>query len=127
MAHYLLSAETVFSASHTLPGVRLCEQLHGHNWRVRLTVRVEEDGIGPQGMGVDFREIENAVKNTVAGFDHQYLNDLKPFKEHVPSAERVVEVIYKSACDRLQTVAPHVSVQEVELWEVPEYRVVYRP
>ena len=127
MAHYLLSAEAAFSAAHTLPGVHLCEQLHGHTWRVRLTVRVEEDGIGPQGMGVDFREIENAVKDTVAGFDHQYLNDLEPFKEHVPSAERVVRVIYESARDRLHNVAPHVSVQEVELWELPEYRVVYRP
>ena len=127
MAHYLLSAEAAFSASHTLPGVHLRERLHGHNWRVRLTIRVEEDGIGPQGMGVDFREIENAVKNTVTGFDHQYLNDLKPFKEHVPSAERVVQVIYEAACDQLHKVAPHVSVQEVELWEVPEYRVVYRP
>ncbi len=127
MAHYLLSAEAAFSASHTLPGVDLCERLHGHNWRVRLTVRVEEDGLGPQGMGVDFRDIENTVKDTVAGFEHQYLNDLEHFKEHVPTAERVVQVIYKSACDQLHKVAPHVSVQEVELWEVPEYRVVYRP
>ncbi len=127
MAHYLLSAETTFSAAHTLPGVHLCDGLHGHNWRVRLTVRVEEDGIGPHGMGLDFREIENVVKNTVAGFDHQYLNDLEPFNGHVPSAERVVRAIYESACDRLHKVAPHVSVQEVELWELPEYRVVYRP
>ena len=127
MAHYLLSAEAAFSASHTLPGVDLCERLHGHDWRVRLTVRVEENGLGPQGMGVDFREIESVVKETVAGFDHQYLNDLEPFKEHVPCAERVVQVIYHSARDRLRKAAPHVSVQEVELWELPEYRVVYRP
>jgi len=127
MAHYLLSAEATFSAAHTLPGVTLCEQLHGHDWRVRLTVRVEEDGLGAQGMGVDFRDIECVVKDAVTDFDHQYLNDLEPFKDHTPSAERVALLICSTATDRLRALAPHAAVQEVEVWEVPQYHVVYRP
>ena len=67
MAHYLLSAEAMFSAAHTLPGVDMCDRIHGHNWRVRLTVRVEQDGLGEAGMGVDFRVIEDITKATVAG------------------------------------------------------------
>ncbi len=127
MAHYLLSAEATFSAAHTLPGVTLCDRLHGHEWRVRLTVRVEEDGLGAQGMGVDFRDIERVVKDAVADFDHQYLNDLDPFQDHAPSAERVARLICGTATDRLRATAPHAAVQEVEVWELPQYRVVYRP
>ncbi len=127
MAHYLLSAEAAFSAAHTLPGVTLCERLHGHDWRVRLTVRVEEGGLGAHGMGVDFRDIERVVKDAVTDFDHQYLNDLEPFQDHAPSAERVARLICSAATDRLRATAPHAAVQEVEVWELPQYRVVFRP
>ena len=127
MGHYLLSAEAAFSASHTLPGVGKCDQLHGHNWRVRLTVRVEEDGLGREGMGVDFRVIERAVKDTVNRFDHQYLNDLEPFKGHAPTAERVAQIVSQSATETLREAAPNASVHAVEVWELPQYRVVYQP
>ena len=124
MGHYLLSAEAAFSASHTLPGVEKCDRLHGHNWRVRLTVRVEEDGLGREGMGVDF---ERAVKDTVDRFDHQYLNDLEPFKGHAPTAERVARIVSHAATDTLRDAAPNASVYAVEVWELPQYRVVYQP
>ena len=127
MGHYLLSAEAAFSASHTLPGVQQCDQLHGLNWRVRLTVRVDEDGLGREGMGVDFRVIERALKKTVDQFDHQYLNDLEPFKDHAPSAERVAQIVSRSATDTLRDAAPNASVHTVEVWELPQYRVVYQP
>ena len=127
MGHYLLSAEAAFSAAHTLPGVEKCDRLHGHNWRVRLTVRVEEGGLGQEGMGVDFRVIERTVKDTIAQFDHQYLNDLEPFTKDAPSAERVAKIVCQSAGDRLRDTAPNASVHAVEVWELPKYRVVYQP
>ena len=52
-AHYLLSAEAGFSAAHTLPGVDMCERFHGHNWRVRLTVRVYENRLDQLGIILD--------------------------------------------------------------------------
>ena len=78
-------------------------------------------------MGVDFRDIERVVKDAVTDFDHQYLNDLEPFQDHAPSAERVARLICSTATDRLRATAPHAAVQEVEVWELPQYRVVYRP
>ena len=42
---FLLSAEAAFAAAHTLPGVDMCARMHGHNWRVRVTARVEADRI----------------------------------------------------------------------------------
>jgi 6-pyruvoyltetrahydropterin/6-carboxytetrahydropterin synthase len=127
MSHYLLSAEAGFSAAHTLPGVDLCHRFHGHNWRVRVTVRVAEADLDRLGMGVDFRAIEAVAKETVQDFEHQYLNDLEPFRQHPPTAERIARLVCQRAEERLRAAAPAAEVAEVEVWEMPEYRVVYRP
>ena len=126
MGYYLLSAETSFSAAHTLPGVPKCERFHGHNWRVRLTVRVDASALDAGGMALDFREIERTAQDVVADFDHAYLNDLEPFQTYPPTAERVATVACERAARRLATSAPTVTVEEVEVWETPEYRVLYR-
>ncbi len=125
MGHYLLSAEATFSAAHTLPEVETCDRFHGHNWRVRLTVRVEEGALDAGGMGVDFREIERIARDAVADFDHRYLNDLELFRQAPPTAERIAAVISQRAAAGLGTTPA--AVEEVEVWEMPEYRVVYRP
>lgn len=127
MAHYLLSAEAGFSAAHTLPAVEMCDRFHGHNWRVRLTVRVEERALDAGGMGVDFRVIERVAQDVVADFEHRYLNDLEPFRHQPPTAERLARVVAERAGTRLADAAPGASVEEVTVWELPEYRVVYRP
>ncbi|MBI4502107.1 MAG: 6-carboxytetrahydropterin synthase [Gemmatimonadetes bacterium] len=125
--HYLLSAEAGFSAAHTLPGIDMCQRLHGHNWRVRLTVRVPESRLDGLGMGVDFREIERVARDVVADFEHRYLNDLPEFSDRPPTAERVAKVVCSRATERLANLAPAAEVADVEVWETPEYRVVYRP
>ena len=125
--YYLLSAETTFSAAHRLPGAGTCEQLHGHNWRVRITVRVDEALLDGQGMGVDFRIIEKIVKSSVSEFDHAYLNDLEPFKEHPPTAELIAREVYRRSQTLLKEASRSVTIAEVEAWEMAGYRAVYRP
>lgn len=127
MGAYFLSAEAGFSAAHTLPGVAMCDRMHGHNWRVQVTVRVEERALDAAGMGVDFRTLERLVAESVADFEHRYLNDLPEFADGPPSAERLTRVV----CDRLTRAlaaqAPAATVREIALWEMPQYRVIYRP
>jgi len=124
VAHYLLSAEAAFAAAHTLPGVEKCERMHGHNWRVRLTVRVEADALDEGGMAVDFRVVEEALRDAVSEFDHSYLNDLEPFGNSPPTAERLAVVVCERTSHRLAGAA---RVDAVEIWETPQYRVEYRP
>jgi 6-pyruvoyltetrahydropterin/6-carboxytetrahydropterin synthase len=125
--HYLLSAEAGFSAAHTLPGVDMCERFHGHNWRVRVTVRVPEQSLDELGMGIDFRQIENVTREVVADFEHRYLNDLPDFADRPPTAERVAKVVCLRASERLGALSASAAVTSVEVWETPQYRVVYRP
>lgn len=124
---YLLSAEASFSAAHTLPGVEKCERFHGHNWRARLTVCAGVDELDEKGMAVDFRTIEDALRDAVADFDHAHLNELAPFREHAPSAERIAQVVCSRCAERLAQAAPRTRVDAVEIWETPQYRVIYRP
>ena len=127
MSHFLLSAETSFSAAHTLAGVDQCARMHGHNWRVRVTVRVGADGLDAHGMGVDFRDLERLTREAVADFEHRYLNELPAFAQRSPSAETIARVVSERVTDRLAGHPSGVAVTQVELWEMPQYKVVYRP
>lgn len=126
MPYFLLSAEAAFSAAHTLPGVPGCERLHGHNWRVRVTVRVDAKTLDRRGIGVDFRVIEQAAADAVSDFDHTYLNEREVFRDQPPSAERVAAVVCQRVSATLRDAASGATVTEVEVWEKPEYRVSYR-
>lgn len=126
MGFYLLSAETSFSAAHTLPGVESCERFHGHNWNVRVTVRVDEKDVPANGMGLDFREIEKAVSLATSEFDHQYLNEIEPFDKIAPTAENLARLVSERVSHQFSGM-PRVSVEEVEIWETPHFKVLYRP
>jgi 6-pyruvoyltetrahydropterin/6-carboxytetrahydropterin synthase len=125
--HFLVAAEAMFSGAHTLPGVPKCEQMHGHNWRVRVTARVEAGALDASGIGVDFRVVAKAAEQAVADFDHAYLNDLPPFRSHAPSAERVAIVVSERVGQHFAATAPGARVDHVEVWETPQFRVTYHP
>ena len=125
--HFLLSAETSFSAAHHLPGVDTCDRVHGHDWRVRLTVRVDAAVLGASGMAVDFREVERTARAAVEDFEHRDLNRLEVFADTAPTAEQVARIVCQRAHARLGEAAPAARVEEVEVWETPTFRVVYRP
>lgn len=90
-------------------------------------MRVEEQRIDAQGMGVDFRTIEEIAKSSVADFDHAYLNDLEPFKDRPPTAELIAREVFRRSQTLLQEASQDLSVVEIEVWEMAGYRAVYRP
>lgn len=124
---FLLSAETTFSAAHTLPGVDRCARMHGHNWRVRVTVRVDAARLDATGIGVDFRVLEQMTQAAVADFEHRYLNELDAFSEQPPTAETIARIVAGRIASRLDAHPSGARVAEVELWELPHYRAVYHP
>jgi len=90
---YTLRVETDFAAAHFLEHYHgKCENLHGHNYRVRLWVRCRELGEG--GMGADFSLLKKALKEAVNPLDHTNLNDMEVFKNN-PSAERIAKFLFE--------------------------------
>jgi 6-pyruvoyltetrahydropterin/6-carboxytetrahydropterin synthase len=124
---FLLSAEATFSAAHTLAGVDMCSRMHGHNWRVRVTIRVDAGRLDRAGMGVDFRVLEAMTRDAVAEFEHRYLNELDAFRDRQPSAETLTRVVAERVAGRLRGHASGAVVDRVELWEMPQYKVTYTP
>jgi 6-pyruvoyltetrahydropterin/6-carboxytetrahydropterin synthase len=121
-ARYQLKVITDFAAAHTLrdyPGA--CSRMHGHNWKVELeAVATQLDDIG---MGVDFKVMKQAAREVGGRLDHQYLNDLEPFKSINPTAENIAAYMYKEIAARINS--DSIKVTALTLWETERACVRY--
>ena len=121
-ARYQLKVVTDFASAHTLrdyPGA--CSRMHGHNWKVELeAVATQLDDIG---MGVDFKVMKQAAREVSAELDHQYLNELEPFKEINPTAENIAAYMYKQISVRINSET--IKVTALTLWETERACVRY--
>ena len=109
---YQARVELDFSAAHFLSHYRgKCENLHGHNYKVRLWVQGTELGEG--GMVADFSLLKKALKEAVAPLDHSNLNDRDVFQND-PSAERIARYIFEALLELL----PRHGVDGSLLWAV---------
>ncbi|MDR1867382.1 MAG: 6-carboxytetrahydropterin synthase QueD [Treponema sp.] len=90
---FLVRVETEFAAAHFLSAYNgRCEQLHGHNYTVRVWLKGAE--LDADGILVDFSLIRQILKDTVAPLDHCNLNDNPSFSNN-PSAERLAYYIFE--------------------------------
>ncbi|GHV20322.1 6-carboxy-5,6,7,8-tetrahydropterin synthase [Spirochaetia bacterium] len=89
---WTVRVETDFAAAHFLSHYHgKCENLHGHNYRVRLFAHGGTLDSG--GMLVDFGVLKGALKKVTGHLDHTNLND-NPFFKGDPSAERIAQFIF---------------------------------
>lgn len=118
---YELTVETDFAAAHRLVGYEgLCENLHGHNWRVDVTV--SSPSLNDLGMVMDFKDLKALVAELLEEFDHKYLNDIPPFDAINPTTENLSRVI----AERLQADLPGpVRVKSIRVWESPRASATY--
>jgi 6-pyruvoyltetrahydropterin/6-carboxytetrahydropterin synthase len=110
-----------FAAAHQLrlPNGSL-EPLHGHNWRVKVTVSAEK--LDAMGTVMDFHELERLLDLVVMPMHNRHLNELEPFiRELNPSAENVAYHIARAL-----TLPPHVRLQCVEVWETDDNSAIYK-
>ena len=114
-----------FSAAHAL---RLydgsLEPVHGHNWRVKVTVAAQRlDAIG---VVMDFHELERLVDEVVVPMHNRHLNDLPAFSDGGmnPSAENVALHVGRTVEPRLPE---GISLQRVEVWETDDNSALYHP
>lgn len=99
-----------FEAAHVLPyHPGKCSRLHGHSYRLDVTLEGPLGGEGPAaGMIVDFDTVSRIVKTGVIGeLDHRSLNELVPN----PTSENLVIWIWR----RLAPEFPQLA--ELVLWE----------
>ena len=109
-----IAKEFTFDSAHFLKDYHgKCERLHGHTYRMRVTV---EGDVKPNGLVMDFAEIKRIVNEKVVDkWDHNNINDTL---EHA-SAENMC--IW--AWEQLKTELP--QLVEIRIWETPTSFAVY--
>jgi 6-pyruvoyltetrahydropterin/6-carboxytetrahydropterin synthase len=108
--------KTHFSAAHRLEGYSGdCARTHGHNWVVEAYVKCRE--LDQIGIGIDFRDIKQAVKEVLHHLDHFDLNELEVFQKVNPTSENVARHIYQELSKKLNTDSAKVS--KIKVCETP--------
>ena len=137
---YGLKTEAAFDSAHFLTDYYgKCENLHGHRWRVEVTLA--QDELQTKGtmrdMVLDFGVFKKAVRALAEELDHTFLieeGSLKPetlkaleaedFKLTILPFRTTAENLARYIFDRLQ--ADGFPVAEVEVDETPNNRAFYR-
>ena len=120
-----VSVEETFAAGHALRNYHgKCENVHGHNYRVQVTLEGTE--LDAAGLLVDFVQIKKVMREVIERLDHRYLNDVPPFDDLNPSAENMAKYLYEEMSKGLAAGAP-VRVSAVKLWETDTASATYRP
>lgn len=88
-----ITTEFHYDAAHRLPNLpdtHKCFRLHGHTYRLLVTL---EGAVGMDGFVIDFADVKTIINPLIKQLDHYYLND-------IPGLEN-----------------PTVEIQLVWLWE----------
>ncbi len=119
---YRLTIHTHFAAAHNLRNYQGdCENLHGHNWKVEVTVAARE--LDQAGLGIDFKVLKRETKIVLDLLDHKYLNEIPPFDVISPSSENMSRFLFEKLGDRLNN--SNVRVEMVTVWESDYARASY--
>ncbi|MBE0478462.1 6-carboxytetrahydropterin synthase QueD [Candidatus Aerophobetes bacterium] len=109
----VITREFEFDAAHKLVNYQgKCENLHGHRWKIQVSVQAP---VGKDGIAFDFVQLKEIVEEKVMKkLDHSYLNDLLP----QPSTENIAIWIW----GRLK----ELPLYEIKVWESPTSFVAYK-
>lgn len=120
-----VTVEDSFAAGHYLRNYRgKCENPHGHNYRVRVTLAGEE--LDSAGLLLDFKDLREVMRPVIDRLDHQMINDLEPFRERNPSAENLAKYFFDEANVRLKKATNgRVRVKDVTVFETDSTTAKY--
>ncbi len=111
---YTIFKDFNFAAAHRIRGhTGGCENVHGHNYKVRVYVQAEE--LDELGMVIDFSDLKALLAEILGPFDHRLINEIPPFDRRNTTAELLSEYVYRQVEERLTE--ERIWVSRVEVWE----------
>lgn len=112
-----------FSAAHLLAEIGgKCEELHGHNFKVEVTIGAQD--LNAEGILIDFRLVKKWLKDILDRLDHQHLNDLPFFAGMNPSSENIARYVYREM--QVRTKETKIKMLYAKVWESESAAVTYR-
>lgn len=124
-----ITVDREFCAAHALMirGVR--EPVHGHNFRVSVTLRGE--ALDSDGLLLDFHALDRLLSEILRPFTNADLNATPPFTTLNPSAENIARHLAQRIAGALPTItpagAPIPILHSIRLTEAPNCAVTYHP
>ena len=122
---YEVTVEAGFSSGHYLRNYRgKCENPHGHNYKVRVTLAGAE--LDSTGLLLDFKLLKQVLSPVIDRLDHQMLNELEPFTLLNPSAENLARYFYDQTNAQLAAMTEgRVRVKDCTIWETDTTTATY--
>ncbi|MFA6423569.1 MAG: 6-carboxytetrahydropterin synthase QueD [Patescibacteria group bacterium] len=110
----LVTKSFYFESAHKLEDYDgKCKNLHGHSYRLEVTI---EGKVNENGMVMDFSKLKKIVNEQIIDkLDHSYSNDIIK----IPTAENTLIYIWS----KLKTKLP---LYELKLWETRDSYATYR-
>ena len=113
-----LMIEDSFAAAHRLLNYEgLCENQHGHNWKVQIYY--QDTNLDKAGMLIDFKLLKNALNTVLNKLDHKDLNNLNTFIVQSPSSEAIAKYIY------IEMKLIYKEITKVSVWETENSCATY--
>ena len=111
---YEITILSHFSGAHRLRYLHgKCEELHGHNWKVEVSV--VSNRLNKEGVVIDFNILKQKLEKVSKLLDHTYLNDLPFFSRKEPSSENIAKYIFDKINGELKR--HHGILRKVTAWE----------
>jgi 6-pyruvoyltetrahydropterin/6-carboxytetrahydropterin synthase len=119
---YEVTIKKSFSAAHLLKEIGgKCEELHGHNFLVEVSVASES--LNSEGLLIDFRVVKRWTDEVLEQLDHKYLNEIEYFNNINPSSEQLARFLYDRINEKSRQA--QVTLSRVTVWESDNARVTY--
>jgi 6-pyruvoyltetrahydropterin/6-carboxytetrahydropterin synthase len=126
-----------FAAAHAIRGhTGGCENLHGHNYRVRVHLRARQ--LDALGMVLDFADLKALLQEVLGPFDHRVINEVPPFDQRNTTAELLAQYVYEEVSKKVAGAhegeagdegddGQRAWVARVEVWENDTSCAAYEP
>lgn len=115
-----LKVSDSIASAHFIPGYDgPCKDLHGHTWKIEVTIQAEE--LNDLGLVVDFQEVKRKLKEFLKPLDHVCLNDLEAFKTDKPTTENLARHVYRGFA---RACAPF-KLKKIRVWESDRTSITY--
>lgn len=113
-----LRVEGDFSSAHNLRGYKgKCEGLHGHNWKVEISLASNK--LDRIGMVADFKYLKMILAAVLDNLDHEYLNEIPYFRKVNPTSENIAKYVFDKIRKR------GLKVKSVTVWESENSSATY--
>ena len=111
-----IAAQFGFEAAHRLPNLpdgHKCKNLHGHNYRLEVSI---EGPLAERGFVMDYAELEAIVDPIIKRVDHRFLNEIEGLEN--PTSEVMAEWFMAQIKPKLSG-----KVVTLRIYETPRYWV----